>query len=103
MQRKNALSQIVHLIHLHQGLIFTIDRLVSDETSGRDHGLRHTYENPLVVSSRFNTERSHTVSNEQDDILGYTLPNRFANGPSSDRLATLVVLKPRGVFSWFVK
>jgi len=41
--RSNVLPKIIHLVHLHERLIFPIDRLVAEHACGGDHVLRHSY------------------------------------------------------------
>lgn len=42
ISQSDALPEVVHLIHLHETLVLSVDRLVCNQAGGSDHGLRHS-------------------------------------------------------------
>ncbi len=73
------------LIHGHQRLVFAVDLLVGDQSSGSDHVCRHS------------------VTNEEDNVLGLPLLSQVANDPSSLGFATIVVVESGSVLAGLVE
>jgi hypothetical protein len=73
------------LIHGHQRLVFAVDLLVGDQSSGSDHVCRHS------------------VTNEEDDVLGLALLSQVTDEPSSLGFATIVVVESGSVLAGLVE
>lgn len=73
------------LVHGHGGLVLSVDALVTDQACGRYH------------------IGGHTISNEEDDVLGLAFLSKVANKPSSLGLAAVVVVEGGGVLAGFVQ
>ena len=73
------------LVHGHCGLVLSVDALVTDQACGRDH------------------VGGHTISNEEDDVLGLALFSKVANKPSSLGLAAVVVIEGGSVLAGLVE
>lgn len=73
------------LVHGHGGLVLSIDALVSDQAGGRDH------------------VGGHTVTNEQNDVLGLALLSQIANKPSSNGLGAVVVVESGSILARLVE
>ena len=73
------------LVHLELGLVFAVDSLVGEETGSRDH------------------RSGHTITNEDDQILGLFAFGQGQNFPNGFRLATVVVAQHNVILSRVVQ
>lgn len=78
-------SENGRLVHSHGGEVLSVDRLVREQSRGGDHG------------------RSHTVSDEEDDVLGGSLLGEREDGPSGGGRSSSVVGESCDVVSNFVE
>jgi hypothetical protein len=76
---------VVHVVELHSALILSVDLLVSDQSSGGNSGLRHT------------------ITDEEDHVLGASLWLGSVNGPVGKSLLVVVVVQCQLVLSGFVQ
>jgi hypothetical protein len=79
------MSQNGELVHGHGSLVLSVDALVSDQAGGRDH------------------VGGHTITNEEDDVLGLSLLGERSDGPCGLGLAVIVVVEGGGVCAGLVK
>jgi hypothetical protein len=75
---RHLMTQYWELIHRHFGLVLAVDRLVGDQTGGRDH-----------VSG-------HAISDEEDDILGLANLREIAHHPMS-HIGLVAIIVQRGL------
>jgi hypothetical protein len=87
-----AVNRVGHLVaknrefvHSHERLVFTIDLLVGNQTSSCDHVC------------------GHSVTDEENNVLGLALLSQITNEPSSFRLAAIVVVESSCVLARLVK
>lgn len=87
-----AVNGVCHLmtedgefVHGHGGLVLSVDALVSDQAGGRDH------------------VRGHTITNEQNDVLGLALLSQVTDEPSCLSLAAVVVVEGCSVLARLVE
>lgn len=73
------------LVHGQSGLVLSVDALVSDQACSCDH------------------VGGHTVTNEQDDVLGLALLSQVADQPGSDGLGAIVVSESCSVLARLVE
>jgi hypothetical protein len=76
---------VVHVVELHIALILSVDLLVTDQSSGGNSGLRHT------------------ITDEEDNVLGASLGFGSVNGPVGKSLLVVVVVQCQLVLSGFVQ
>lgn len=87
-----AVNRVGHLVtehgkfvHRHSGLILSVDALMTDQACGRDH------------------VGGHTVSNEENDVLGLALLSQVTDKPSRLGLTAVVVVEGGGVLARLVE
>lgn len=87
-----AVNRVGHLVtenrefvHGHGALVLSVDGLVCDQACGRDH------------------VGGHTITNEENDVLGLALLSQVANEPGSLSAGAIVVGESGSVLAWLVK
>jgi hypothetical protein len=78
-------TNVVHVVKLHGALILSVNLLVTDQSSGGNSGLRHT------------------ITDEQDHVLGTSLRLGSVNSPVGKSLLVVVVVQCQLVLSGFVQ
>lgn len=74
-----------------------------DQTSGSDHGLRHSYNNIPELVERlvdFGNGYVGTITDEEQYVLRDSLLRRSSNDPISNSLAMTIVSQLGDIVSW---
>ena len=90
-RRSNVLPKIIHLIHLHEGLVFPIDRLVPEHACGGNHVLRHSYVFLVLLHGILIVYVSLTISNKEKNILRLAYSVRLWDSPLCEGFGTVIV------------
>jgi hypothetical protein len=81
----HLVTQYWKIIHCHGCLVLSVDALVCDQAGRRDHVC------------------GHTITNEEDDVLGLALLSQVANDPVGCGSAAIVVGEGGSVLARLVK
>lgn len=76
---------VVHVVKLHSALILSVDLLVTNQSGRGNGGL------------------GHTITDEQDDVLGTSLGLGSVNSPVGKSLLVVVIVQCQLVLSRFIK
>lgn len=79
------MSKDWELVHLHRGLVLSIDTLMSNQSCCSDHVCRHS------------------IPNEQNNVLGPLLLLERTNNPIGYRLCAIVVVECSNIITGFVQ